>query len=74
MEQLSLEDEAALQRFTDFHNQMLRQYNSLSAPAFVERLINRSGLLKYVLIPRAKNHAAAGPEGFYGFCKGRSCS
>ncbi|MCB0557818.1 MAG: ATP-dependent helicase [Phaeodactylibacter sp.] len=49
LEKLNLKDKAALHRFTDFHNHILREYSSLSAPAFVERLVNRSGLLKYVL-------------------------
>ncbi|MCB9289925.1 MAG: ATP-dependent helicase [Lewinellaceae bacterium] len=69
LEQLSLEDEAALQRFTDFHNQMLRQYNSLSAPAFVERLINRSGLLKYVLGHERKTMLLQALKAFMDFVK-----
>ncbi len=48
-EQLGLSDREALRRFRDFHSHMLRHYASLSAPAFVERLVNRSGLLRYVL-------------------------
>lgn len=46
---LGLKDEAALQRFVDFHHHMIRHYNSLSAPAFVEQLMNRSGLLAHAL-------------------------
>jgi DNA helicase-2/ATP-dependent DNA helicase PcrA len=46
---LGLKDLPALQRFTDFHHHMIRQYNNLSAPAFVEQLLNRSGLLAYAM-------------------------
>lgn len=46
---LGLKAGAALERFVAFHNHLLGHYNSLSAPAFVERLINRSGLLAHVL-------------------------
>lgn len=46
---LGLKDEAALQRFVDFQHHMIRHYNSLSAPAFVEQLMNRSGLLAHAL-------------------------
>ncbi len=47
--ELKLEGEAELRRFAGFHDHLQRQYASLSAPAFVERVINRSGLLKFVL-------------------------
>jgi DNA helicase II / ATP-dependent DNA helicase PcrA len=54
-QQLGLEDTQSLRRFADFHDHILRHYASLSAPALVERLINRSGLLKYVLEHEEKN-------------------
>ena len=47
--ELKLEGVAELRRFTDFHDHIQRHYTSLSAPAFVERIINRSGLLQFVL-------------------------
>ena len=46
---MGLKDEAAIHRFVAFHHYMIRHYNSLSAPAFVEQLINRSGLLGHAL-------------------------
>lgn len=42
-------DEAAIQRFLAFQDYAHRQYASLSAPAFLEQLVNRSGLLAHVL-------------------------
>ncbi len=48
-QKLSLKDQAALQRFVGFHHHMIRHYSSLSAPAFVEQLINRSGLLSHAM-------------------------
>ncbi|MCB9299615.1 MAG: ATP-dependent helicase [Lewinellaceae bacterium] len=54
-EELGLEDKPALHRFSEFHDHILRHYASLSAPAFVERLINRSGLLKFILGHEEKN-------------------
>jgi DNA helicase-2/ATP-dependent DNA helicase PcrA len=43
-----------LEAFKQFHHHMQTHYTSLSAPAFVERLINRSGLLRYLLEQRDK--------------------
>lgn len=51
---IGLKDEAAVHRFLTFHHHMIRHYNSLSAPAFVEQLINRSGLLGYALAQENK--------------------
>lgn len=42
-------DRAALTRFLEFHHHMLSGYEGCSVPLFVEKLINRSGLLRYVL-------------------------
>lgn len=47
--QLKLKQPETLQAFVDFHHHLQTHYASLSAPAFVERLINRSGILRYVL-------------------------
>ena len=52
---LHLRDIPALRRFAAFHDHILSHYASLSAPALVERLINRSGLLKYALEQPEKN-------------------
>lgn len=54
-QQLGLADTGRLRRFADFHDHILRHYASLSAPALVERLINRSGLLQFVLEHEEKN-------------------
>jgi DNA helicase-2/ATP-dependent DNA helicase PcrA len=40
---------AAITQLSDFLEFMLGEYANLSVPAFVERLINRSGLLRHVL-------------------------
>jgi DNA helicase II / ATP-dependent DNA helicase PcrA len=48
-EQLGLDSRAELRAFARFQHHLLSHYASLSAPAFVERLLNRSGLLAYVL-------------------------
>lgn len=69
LDKIGLEDKAALQRFTDFHNHMLREYSSLSAPAFVERLINRSGMLKYVLEHERRTLLLQAVKAFVDFVK-----
>ncbi|HMQ46156.1 MAG TPA: ATP-dependent DNA helicase [Saprospiraceae bacterium] len=48
-EAFSLVQREALTRFLEFHHHMLSVYEACSVPAFIERLINRSGLLRYVL-------------------------
>lgn len=46
---LELEQTEAIQRFSDLVHHLLRQYAALSVTAFLERLLNRSGLLNYIL-------------------------
>jgi DNA helicase-2/ATP-dependent DNA helicase PcrA len=48
-EQLSLKRPEAIRQFVEFLEQMHRDFASLSVPIFLERLLNRSGLLKYIL-------------------------
>jgi len=44
-----LQNKESLARFVAFEEQMQRDLASISVPAFAERLLNRSGLLGYVL-------------------------
>lgn len=46
---------ASITQFSDFLEFMLAEYANLSVPAFVERLINRSGLLRHVLTQKEKD-------------------
>ncbi|NRA52020.1 MAG: ATP-dependent helicase, partial [Phaeodactylibacter sp.] len=46
---LNLKEKERFDRFLSFHHRMIGQYNSLSAPAFAEQLINQSGLLGYAM-------------------------
>lgn len=46
---------SAITQLSDFLEFMLGEYANLSVPAFVERLINRSGLLRHVLTQTEKD-------------------
>jgi DNA helicase-2/ATP-dependent DNA helicase PcrA len=49
LETAGLEQPGAFTRLSEFIESMLGEYANLSLPHFVERLINRSGLLQYLL-------------------------
>jgi DNA helicase II / ATP-dependent DNA helicase PcrA len=51
---LGLEKPEALFRFSELESLLLSEYAEFGAPALIERLINRSGLLRYVLEHPAK--------------------
>lgn len=69
LQSIGMKDGEAIRRFTAFHNYMLQHFNSLSAPAFVERLINRSGLLKFVLEQEDKSRWLPALKAFMDFVK-----
>ncbi len=69
LQTIGLKEEEALRRFTAFHNHLMQQYHSLSAPAFVERLLNRSGLLRFVLEHEEKPLLLQALKAFMDFVK-----
>ncbi len=54
LEAAGLENALAFSQLSDFVEFMLGEYANLSVPHFIERLINRSGLLRYVLASERK--------------------
>ncbi len=54
LKQAGIEATGALLQLSDFVEFMLGEYANLSVPHFIERLINRSGLLRHVLASERK--------------------
>ena len=49
LQKIGLTNLEAILRFSDLVNGLLQEYTSLSTPSFLERLLNRSGLLQFVI-------------------------
>lgn len=54
LKKISFKNPAAISELSDFLEFMIGEYANLSLPAFIERLVNRSGLLRHVLASEKK--------------------
>ena len=53
LKKCGLEDMEAVLQFSQFIEMMIGEYDNLSVPAYVEKTINRSGLMHYLINPSA---------------------
>lgn len=72
LQQLNLQNSAAITQFSELINTLLADFSNLSVPILLERILNRSGLLRFVLQHDEKNWLLQVIKTFFDFVQQES--